>query len=267
MSNFLYRYRTVDDYALDGIEKNEFYFASPSSFNDPFDCKTLFTLKDNSIKDWCLLFDKHLLLFEPQLSPEERRIKVEEKIQIENYKSPDVRKEQLRIWEKILEKESNKLGIVCLSKTPKDILMWSHYSDKHRGFCLKFDKKIIENKYFCHEMGYNPTYPTFKDYVKVLVQSKRGNYKSALLTKSKHWKYEKEFRLIEDPNSRPDSPGERKYRYPEEALVGIIWGCQMLKRNKKMIEYILSKRKHPLSVFKAIKDEDQYALKIKQISK
>lgn len=268
MSNFLYRYRVVDDHALDGLEKNEFFFASPSSFNDPFDCKNIFTFEGSDDEDWRLFYDMQLKHTKPELSSEERRIEVEKIIQTGNHKKPYMKKEQRRRWEKVLEEESNKLGIVCLSKKPKDILMWSHYSDKHRGFCLKFDKKIIEEHFEGFPVEYSPTYPTFKDYVKVLVRSNgTENYKINLLNKSKHWIYEGEYRLIKDPDSRPDNPRERKYRYPEEALVGIIWGCQMLEENKKMIEYILSKRKHPLPIFEAIKAENKYALKIKQISK
>ncbi|MBT6052047.1 MAG: DUF2971 domain-containing protein [Candidatus Scalindua sp.] len=170
MSNFLYRYRVVDDHALDGLEKNEFYFASPSSFNDPFDCKNQFTFKGSDDNDWRLFFDMQLQHMKPQLSSEERRIEVEEIVQIGKYKETSSIKEQRRRWGKILEEESNKLGMVCLSKYPKDILMWSHYSDKHRGFCLKFDKKIIEDHFRCFHVDYSRQYPTFKKFVEELIK-------------------------------------------------------------------------------------------------
>lgn len=260
MSDFLYRYSVVDDHSLDGLEKSEFYFATPTNFNDPFDCKNLFTFEGSDDNDWRSFFDMQLQHQEPHLSLQERRRKLEKIVRDGMYKDSDTRKEQLRIWGKTLEEESNKLGIVCLSQKPDDILMWSHYSDKHRGFCLKFDKKIIEKKFYCRDVKYCPIYPTFTEYI---AQSRNKKlHETFLLTKSIHWKYEEEYRLINDPSSRPDIPGERQYKYPEEALVGIIWGCQMLERNKKMIEFILNKRKHSLDFFEAKKSENQYAIKI-----
>ena len=38
-------------------------------------------------------------------------------------------------------------GIYCLSAVPDHILMWAHYADGHRGFCLQFLNNI--NDPFC----------------------------------------------------------------------------------------------------------------------
>lgn len=35
----LYKYRQVNNYALDNLKNNTLFCASPSTFNDPFDCK------------------------------------------------------------------------------------------------------------------------------------------------------------------------------------------------------------------------------------
>ena len=32
-------------------------------------------------------------------------------------------------------------GITCLSEVKDDLLMWSHYGGKYKGFCLEFDSK------------------------------------------------------------------------------------------------------------------------------
>jgi DUF2971 family protein len=37
-----------------------------------------------------------------------------------------------------LQKGVNRLGVFCLAGTPENILMWSHYSNGHTGFCLEF---------------------------------------------------------------------------------------------------------------------------------
>jgi hypothetical protein len=32
----------------------------------------------------------------------------------------------------------DKIGILCLTEDPLDMLMWGHYDDAHAGVCLKF---------------------------------------------------------------------------------------------------------------------------------
>ncbi len=38
-----------------------------------------------------------------------------------------------------LQKDVDGAGILSLSKVRDDILMWTHYADRHRGLCFEFD--------------------------------------------------------------------------------------------------------------------------------
>lgn len=38
-------------------------------------------------------------------------------------------------------KKLDQFGVLCLSKTPSSGLMWSHYANSHRGFCIGFDRQ------------------------------------------------------------------------------------------------------------------------------
>ena len=48
--------------------------------------------------------------------------------------------------------------VYCLGPDPKNLLMWSHYADSHRGICLEFS---LSNKIFCGALKceYSATYP------------------------------------------------------------------------------------------------------------
>ncbi|MDH2658602.1 DUF2971 domain-containing protein [Methanobacterium formicicum] len=37
----------------------------------------------------------------------------------------------------------NKIHVTCFSETYESILMWSHYSDQHKGFCVEYDFKEL----------------------------------------------------------------------------------------------------------------------------
>jgi hypothetical protein len=85
-------------------------------------------------------------------------------------------------------------GIVCFSATWRDPVMWAHYSDKHRGLCLRF--QVPRNK--CRRITYTaerlpfPKAPTWAD------------AEALLFTKYKNWEYEQEIRMwatLEDQES------------------------------------------------------------------
>ncbi|MBA3571840.1 MAG: DUF2971 domain-containing protein [Pyrinomonadaceae bacterium] len=89
------------------------------------------------------------------------------------------------------------VGILCLSEVNDSLLMWSHYTDSHRGFVVGFDS---ENSFFSHkrtdqdEFGflrrveYTPERPQV-----VLSDTSSGQW---FQTKAEHWAYEREWRIL-----------------------------------------------------------------------
>jgi Protein of unknown function (DUF2971) len=72
-----------------------------------------------------------------------RRLKVS-KIDDMNdpYEFACVRSDDMRTQlalEKTEREVAEQYGVLCFSRCWNDILMWSHYADKHRGICLGFD--------------------------------------------------------------------------------------------------------------------------------
>lgn len=37
------------------------------------------------------------------------------------------------------EKSNELIGVLCLTEKKDNLLMWSHYANSHKGFCIKFD--------------------------------------------------------------------------------------------------------------------------------
>ena len=94
----------------------------------------------------------------------------------------------------------------------KNTTMWSHYAENHTGFCIKysttFDNKVYDDIIKCglFPVMYTSRVPklTLQDFKNlkfsgeniVLVPSVLKKSYKALITKSKCWNYEKEWRLI-----------------------------------------------------------------------
>ncbi|MBL0568965.1 DUF2971 domain-containing protein [Aeromonas hydrophila] len=100
-------------------------------------------------------------------------------------------------------------GIVSLSETPRNILMWSHYTNQHKGICIGYKSNMLVNKekenpdYPCHyqpiKINYdNRRFDKYTDIIKgaTLSEVRREILTKSLTTKSNDWMYEKEHRLI-----------------------------------------------------------------------
>lgn len=91
----------------------------------------------------------------------------------------------------ILDELNRQVGILCLSRSPNSILMWSHYADQYQGAVVSFD---ADHKFFA---GQIPV-----EYVEERPKKHLDSYKSEpvplaeLCAKSIEWKYEQEVRII-----------------------------------------------------------------------
>jgi hypothetical protein len=165
--------------------------------------------------------------------------------------------------------------IASFSMTNNDPVLWSHYADHHKGFCLCFsivdgtfksDKSfyphgIIEHRF--EEVHYeeqnvrvNGFYP-FPGivYGKEVDRSEIENYwqirKQAYLTKFTNWQYEREVRLIRIdslPDGIVNEDGLQKksivgriFNYDPQQLTGIIFGTTMGKRERQEVREIIYK--------------------------
>jgi len=110
----LYKYKTIDRFFDELIEKSELFFSSGKNLNDPYESILRFTNIQELVDDGD--------------SPN-KSIKIEQEI----------------------KQYSEGIYYFCMSKTNDDIRMWSHYGDNHRGVCLEFDFNInIEEPQLCY---------------------------------------------------------------------------------------------------------------------
>jgi len=126
-------------------------------------------------------------------------------------------------------------GVVCFTTTPVNELMWSHYSDSHRGFCLEFDLDLAPTwKKFLMGVEYvaNNVLPqiTLEDVLRGL--NGGPGALQLILAKSKNWKYEREWRLVLEH-------GNCEVAYPEEALTGVIFGKNIDDDNVRLLTKII----------------------------
>ncbi|MFN4362419.1 DUF2971 domain-containing protein [Chryseobacterium hispalense] len=177
-------------------------------------------------------------------------------------------KEDKKILEKFksLEKAYNELvtmvretGVYSLCKTPDNEILWSLYSDSHRGFVIEYDLDILLN-----DFNYNKTVPLahivpvhYNDSPQnsMIIKdsyNKFMNLSSIIGTKSLSWKHENEIRLIFE------EPGLNTYNF--KAVTSIIFG---LRASEKEISKVMNLMKgRGLNYFKMRTRADSYQLEI-----
>lgn len=92
-------------------------------------------------------------------------------------------------------------GIGCLCTDYKNRLLWAHYADCHKGFCIEYDFSETDEKLIPLPVVYSedrpllPWKPAF-EYNKENMDEASGELMKSLLVKDKVWKYENEWRII-----------------------------------------------------------------------
>lgn len=252
----LYRYRHFEgdhqDWTKQIITNSVLYFASPHSFNDPFDCKIHYKIPPSEIQIEKLCFDFVKANLPPGLNTQQQEQVIKTAMSIRN---PDCIKPVnfCAVAEQTLQKDINQLGVLSLSATCKNILLWSHYAASHTGICLKFGASS-KTPFFglAQQVKYKSSYPE----IGLLKHSPHEQAQAFLLTKAKDWGYEEEWRIIDHKE------GSGQKHFPEELLLEVILGAKITSQNKDNVLGWLSERKYPVQVSQATLSSGSYSLDV-----
>ncbi|MGQ3170535.1 MAG: DUF2971 domain-containing protein [Methylophilus sp.] len=268
----LYKYRSLrtrrgsksvrDSRLVSAISDEAIWISKPNAFNDPFDCNlrplTLGLVFEKRLADHFANVEANVADYAKLLSDNVDAVdslsqETIEKV-LNTILSNDAHRDLFRKWgaEEVFDSlwgqfknKIESLGILCLSEHPDNPLLWAHYADEHRGFCIEFersDKNMLGDGKYTYPVKYSNKYPeiTMSDLFE-FNNIDQGNGKSleetcvgsVLLTKSEHWAYENEWRLIgEGNNMLTDYPGK---------ITSIIFGLRMPEKDRKFLKKLYGK--------------------------
>ena len=134
----LYKYQSYNVQTLDNLKNRRLWFSKPSRFNDPFDCAIYFEASPLTAKDWKALFqmDKREI---SKNDVEKFDVKYITKGRINKKFKDDALEGMKKAFQDRVDIMRNDRGVACFSEVVDNMLMWSHYADGHRGFCLEYD--------------------------------------------------------------------------------------------------------------------------------
>ena len=171
----------------------------------------------------------------------------------------------------------NTAGILSLSETPDNLLMWAHYAEGHTGFVLVLDGSHDFFKENDSLIGFaepeRVAYRSERPRMTIEETSKEAALKEIFFVKGLDWKYEKEWRYLKalaDTDKRlrdADNPDVNLFKLPPKCVIGVILGCY---RSQKLEEKILSLQREDsefghVQIRQARASETHYRLEIAEI--
>ena len=159
----LYKYYSdASSYALTNLKNNNISLVSIESLNDPFEGIGKYVYSQS-----------------------------EEEQQYWNEIGTDVPKLVAQRFSDDLREVSNfSYRVFCCTRQYDNMLMWSHYANGHKGFCVGYcEKSILKLSDKLMEVKYSDEMTSINDYGEEAIIN-------LLSTKSRDWCYEKEWRLL-----------------------------------------------------------------------
>lgn len=223
----LFKYVAFGERFLEQVCREVTYFADPASFNDPLDCQPVVVADSTDDELRTILAQMVVRRSQKEIDAAMRRLRLKgEKAEarraaltqsdanrllgdIDYYATfPDV--EDAAGYTRVMlidtiQTELKKVyerGVFCLSAKFDSPLMWSHYGDQHRGFCVEYhsaDAKDIG----LHKVNYGESREIKTSMISAWLVGNdpkvtKGVDRVCLLTKSREWAYEREWRMIGD---------------------------------------------------------------------
>jgi len=257
LPDILYKYRDFSNIShRDLITKQEIYLSEPNSFNDPFDCKIptrwdLMTQDDFDERNEKLIDIGKNICFHNN----EERKRFSKHLQDngalwsrENLKKPG---------KDYFDNISALSGVISLTSKPDNILMWSHYSNSHSGFCIGFDSNVLLQLNcfdFIGKVSYSKLYPIINGAFDLDLR-----YFLEMFSKSSDWEYEDEYRITKRHMEN------RLVKLPKKAFKQIVLGCTIKNEDKADLIDLIKNNLPDIHIMQAELKEYEFSLNLREI--
>lgn len=259
--NSVFKYVPFSIRTLEILIKGGLWFGHPKNLNDPYEGEFLVNSSEELPNDAFLHnFYQHSFfnLSDAALKEKLNTIKKHPKIYFRD------------VYEYIKSRVKEEYGVSCFTRTPSDILMWTHYADSHTGMCLVFNKEQLHKSLrdHCPNVGVQDIeYEQSLTSADLHMDEKNFYCKSnqeIILRKLDCWKYEKEVRFY---CHFPKAGSRRWISFDKKSLKSIILGESMSENDRDTIMHLMSSLKgYDVKWGVASKDLKKKEIRVEEIS-
>ena len=225
--NSLFFFCAPEDYVFSQLAVNEISVSSPDTFNDPFDCLVLSSIRN-----------------------EERNLKELTK----------------RYEVKTFVEELRKIRVQCFagidtSKTKfppyLNSLMWGHYAKRHHGFCIQYELEDGSPLLNDGDIGVGKRCRMDKVIYRDDLVSSDGallSYEKCFLVKKEAWSYENEYRIVYYDANRD----EQYYNVSLDSIglkiICVYFGLNCSNGNRAIVQQLLKNK--DVGFYEIVRDEN-----------
>lgn len=202
-TKIVYHFSSYDIALNEILLKQSLKFSNPKTFNDPFDCNERLLKVNINKNNIASAFAET----EKKYSRQKRR-EMEKKLHDPN------------TLPRLLKNKKKDYKLSCFSKIYNEVLMWSHYANKHSGICIGFDfPHLYPDKFILCPVKY-------LNEIKLLDGETDTNRILLywMTTKSERWIYEQEIRAVA---LSKNTDNFEFINYDKERIKEIIFGCNV----------------------------------------
>jgi Protein of unknown function (DUF2971) len=276
----IYKYVIAD--RIDILENSRIRFTQPSALNDPFEMQPFiiaFAEESKLIEEYEQILGSEIEQYRSQSLDDKRestnwqeqrnellQFGIEKLHHYEKSKMPMLRKAFTSMIQRIV-------SILSLTKDPYNLIMWAHYAQNHQGFVIEFDEShgfFNQKRHPKDEFGFLREVTYSNERPKVILNNMTPV--DLFLVKSKHWKYEKEWRMmlpIMNFNKQVEISDTRIVLapLPPDCVKGVILGCRIsLEKREKLLRLLSSRHEYShVKKYEAVPDERNFGLNFHEI--
>ena len=249
----LYKYEPFSARTIENLKNQVVYFGSPLAFNDPYDCALFPSIAEPSDDDVERIRAHYLA--KDGLDAGIRR-------SFETATVAGLRVMLMRTGQNVVEEQVQNFlktrGVSCFAERPDNLLMWSHYADHHRGFCLEFRTDLEPLNTKTRQVKYSSSMPQFT-LTRMLCD---GDYEEVLdlyCTKAKEWEYEREWRGLH-------KQAGTAYTYDSKALTGVYIGAKASFTAFEIVALILAGQNEDVKLWKGERSRSEFAVDFQPVT-
>lgn len=247
----VYKYEAVSIQSLLNLKRQKIYFGSPKNFNDPYDCAINATIADPPDSE---LEQLKATLLQTEINPTFRN-------NLNSISLLELKQQILRGAQTGLQDAKERFlatnGVTCFSEVNDNHLMWGHYGDRYRGFCLGFKTSIDPFTKLC-KVKYAKTMPQI-DIVQFVRSPDSVDLLDLFCTKSEAWEYEKEWRGIHHEAGK-------EFGYETDCLSAVYFGPDINPSALEIICLILQGQNETVQFFRGTRSQTEFKVEFQAIT-
>ncbi|HEX2878412.1 MAG TPA: DUF2971 domain-containing protein [Polyangiaceae bacterium] len=229
----IFKYRTFNAYALENLRQSRLWMSPPADFNDPFDSSISVDLEPSLLAELTKTADSPEIVSEHDI--------IARAAQLTRELSTD-----------LSGSHQNALKVCSFTTSSASLVMWAHYADYHRGFCLEYDVATLSanHRRLLFPVSYaDDRFSLTEHFMQFSAPGATHDPNSpfaqhlpalAAVRKSPHWEYESEWRILVVDGNRP---GGRLLPMPTP--VGLYAGARIHADALTVLRSIASERSIP----------------------